>query len=468
MRRRSLWVVLSASLTLLLGSTGIATAGMDHGSQRNVAANSLKHNATYETTVRYVAQFYPLVFTYQQAKSFNRFIGPEKVTPLYHGVVAINVDTIYSSTTLNLTDQPVILKVPATTATYSILQLDPYGNVFQTALAPTASGGTYALYGPGFTGTLPAGVIPVAEPLTYSNLLFRADKVSSTGQDATSQAEQFREGLFTQPLCAYLHRTCPAGTPAGGFAEVLPEFPRFAIPVKTLVDALADKHPLTLLKLLQTAVHAPNTPPMSPAQEALSNRFDRLFRHLHANASSLRAGVRAAHALINRSYLTHTGATNWVHFNNIGYWGKQVVQRSAITEFCQYCNSIHTAGYWHAFKDGQGLPLNGSNPRGYVLTFRKEQLPTATRFWSVTAYTPQAIELIRNHAQKYEVASYTPGLHYNADGSLTIYISRTRPRGVPMANWLPVWRFKFNLMLRIYGTTDSSSRYVPPAITEVR
>jgi hypothetical protein len=157
-----------------------------------------------------------------------------------------------------------------------------------------------------------------------------------------------------------------------------------------------------------------------------------------------------------------------VHFNNIGDWGKQVVQRSAITEFGQYCNSITTAGYWHAFRDGQGKPLNGSNPRGYVLTFRKGQLPTATRFWSVTAYTPQAIELIRNRAQKYEVARYTTGLHYNPDGSLTIHIARTRPRGVPMANWLPVWRFKFNLMLRIYGTTNSAKTYIPPAISVVR
>jgi hypothetical protein len=467
MSRRSVWVVLSASLALLLGSTGIVTAGTNHASRRSVAAKSLKHGVAYETTVRYVTQFYPLVFTYQQAKSFNRFVGPEKVTPLYRAVVAINVDTLYTSTALNLTDQPVILKVPATTVTYSILQLDPYGDVFQTKLAPPASGGTYALYGPGFTGTLPAGVIPVAEPLNYSNLLFRADRASSTGQDTTSEAAQFREGLFTQPLCAYLQQSCPAGTPAGGFTEILPERD-FAVPIKSIIDALAHKHQLTLLKLLQTAVHAPNTPPMSPSQEALSNRFDRLFRHLRANASSLRAGVRAAHALIIRSYLTHTGRTNWVHFNNIGNWGKHVVQRSAITEFCQYCNSITTAGYWHAFKDGQGKPLNGSNPRGYVLTFRKGQVPTAQRFWSVTAYTPQAIELIRNRAQKYEVASYTPGLHYNPDGSLTIHISRTRPRGVPMANWLPVWRFKFNLMLRIYGTTKSAKAYVPPAITEVR
>ena len=40
MRRRSLWVVLSASLTLLVGSAGIATAGMNHGSRRSVAAGS--------------------------------------------------------------------------------------------------------------------------------------------------------------------------------------------------------------------------------------------------------------------------------------------------------------------------------------------------------------------------------------------------------------------------------------------
>ena len=468
MRRRSFWIVVSASLTLLFGGTGIARAGTSHGSRRSVAAERLRGGEAYQTTVRYVTQFYPLLFTYQQAKSFNQFIGPEEVTPLYHGVVAINVDTIYASTALNLTDQPVILKVPATTVTYSILQLDPYGDVFQTALAPTASGGTYLLYGPGFTGTIPAGVIPVEEPLNYSNLLFRADKASSTGQDTTSEAEQFREGLFTQPLCAYLHQTCPAGTPAGGFTEVLPQFPRFAVPIKSLVDALAEKHPLIFLKLLQTAVHAPNTPPMSPAQLALSNRFDGLFSNLGANASALRAGARAAHALIITSYLSHTGATNWVHFNNIGYWGKQVVQRSAITEFCQYCNSINTAGYWHAFKDGQGMPLNGRNPRGYVLTFAKGRVPTAKRFWSLTAYTPQAIELIPNRANKYEVASYTPGLLYNTDGSLTIYISTTRPPGVPMANWLPVWRFRFNVMLRIYGTTDTASTYVPPAITEVR
>ena len=40
-----------------------------------------------------------------------------------------------------------------------------------------------------------------------------------------------------------------------------------------------------------------------------------------------------------------------------------------------------------------------------------------------------------------------------------------------MANWLPVWRAPFNLMLRVYGPTGNTATtttYTPPAITHVR
>ena len=49
------------------------------------------------------------------------------------------------------------------------------------------------------------------------------------------------------------------------------------------------------------------------------------------------------------------------------------------------------------------------------------------------AYTPESIELIPNTAKKYVVARYTPGLHHNRDGSVSIYIARRKPRGVPTA-----------------------------------
>jgi hypothetical protein len=171
-------------------------------------------------------------------------------------------------------------------------------------------------------------------------------------------------------------------------------------------------------------------------------------------------------------YQTHTGPTNWVHFCNIGTWdgGTQIFDRSAITEFCQYCNGISTAAYYHAFKDAAGQSLSGSDGRVYKLTFRKNQIPQAKRFWSITAYTPNTVELIRNPARKYLVASYTPGLMYNADGSLPIYMSTVRPPDVPSANWLPVSPGPFNVALRIYGPEGDvgddygNGAYLPPGI----
>jgi hypothetical protein len=188
------------------------------------------------------------------------------------------------------------------------------------------------------------------------------------------------------------------------------------------------------------------------------------------NRSEFSAGAQAAHQLILDRYLTHTDwasiPTYWIHFTNIGDWGNQVIERSSITEFCQYCNTIKTAAYYHVFKDANGNPINGSNPQGYVLTFPPGEQPEATRFWSLTAYTPEAIELVPNSAHKYAVARYTPNLQLNNDRSLSVYMAQQLPAGVPMANWLPIPAGAFNIMLRVYGPEESveDNTYVPPGI----
>lgn len=421
----------------------------------------------YATTAAYVAQFYPLWFTYYQSLfgAPNRLAGPDRISPVYRYVVAINDDTIYASTFLDLTAEPVILTIPSTPVRYSILTLDPYGDIYHPAglqpQDPGAPGVVYALTGPGFSGTLPRGVTPVAMPLNAMTLIFRADRFSPApaNMDQTDQAKTFRAQLKLQTLSEYL------SNPSGGATAVEPER-NFAFPFKLTADELIARTPILFLRTLQLAVASPRTPPLSPFEQALSSRFDALFGNGVAQRAEFGAGAQLAHDLIVNRYLTHTGPTNWVHFNNIGDWdgGKQVIDRSAITEFCQYCNDIGTAAYYHAFKDAAGRPLVGSNRRGYVLTFGKDQLPQYTRFWSLTAYTPETIELIPTPAQKYVVASYTPGLQYNPDGSLSIYMTTIRPPDVPSANWLPISSRPFNVMLRIYGTVPGVENYVPPGI----
>jgi hypothetical protein len=472
LRRLCMASALTAGLAMIAGvAPGAAQTPVDPDT---IVGNSaiVSQLSPTDTTVAYVVQFYPLWFTYYQTRlagrGANRLVGPDRISPIYHYVVAINVDTLYVSTFLNLTDEPVVVTIPPTPAfpaiSYSILMLDPYGSLLPASASIPKTPGSYALIGPeGFTGTLPTDVTPITLPVDFSALIFRADKFSPTGENQIKQAAAFRRALKSQALSDYLKN------PSGGATKILPEI-LFSVPFKTTADNLVAHTPIAFLRQLQRAVAAPNTPTLSPYEQALSDRFDSLFGNGNKNRSEFSAGAQAAHQLILDRYLTHTDwatiPTNWIHFTNIGNWGNQVVERSAITEFIQYANNINAAAYYHVFKDANGNPLDGTNPKGYVLTFPPGEQPEATRFWSLTAYTPEAIELVPNSAHKYAVASYTPGLQPNDDGSLSVYMAQQLPAGVPMANWLPIPAGAFNIMLRVYGPegTVEDNTYVPPPI----
>lgn len=421
-------------------------------------------NPQFNTTISYLTHFYPLWFTHNQnhnTKRDNGLVGPIRVSPLYQTVVAINVDTFYASTFLDLSSGPVIVTIPKTDLSYSTLLLDYYGNTFKEGPALQTSGVTYALTGPGFSGKLPKGLTPLALPLKNMVLIFRVDKYSSDNVNQEKQAEQFRKSVLMQPLKDWLLH------PGGGAARIVPEL-FFAVPYKTVADGLIAKNPLSFLTQLQTAVHAPTTPPMTTEEKALSAAFDALYAK-SADKSQFAAGAQAAHSNILNRYLTHTGKTNWISFDNMGIWGpKEDLDRSAITEFIQYGNNHQAAAYYQAFKDASGNALDGSNGSVYVLHIPKDQIPDAKRFWSFTAYTPQSIELVKNSLKKYAVARYTPNLQYGNDGSVTIYMSQVQPKNVPQANWLPAPAGPFNVMLRVYGPQGSvaDGTYVPPGIVK--
>jgi hypothetical protein len=210
---------------------------------------------------------------------------------------------------------------------------------------------------------------------------------------------------------------------------------------------------------------------LNASQQALVTKFNALFGSGNftsgsSTANAFIAGAQAGYNAIVGDYLNHTGPTNWINFTNIGEWGDNFLDRSAIAEYIQYGNNFSEAAYFQTFKDASGAALNGTS--NYVLTFPKGQIPEASRFWSVTAYTPDSIELISNPINQYAVASYTPGLVTNSDGSIAITIAVQQPNGVPTANWLPVASGPFNIMLRVYGPEGSvaDKTYVPPAVVK--
>ncbi|MFD7321461.1 DUF1214 domain-containing protein [Streptomyces sp. NPDC059875] len=64
--------------------------------------------------------------------------------------------------------------------------------------------------------------------------------------------------------------------------------------------------------------------------------------------------------------------------------------------------------------------------------------------------------LVDNPIDRYSIGDRTPGLVYDDDGGLTLYVQQTRP-GDPehAANWLPAPDGPFTIALGVYGPDPS-------------
>jgi len=464
---RRMWLVCGVIAGLVLGAGG----GASHRGSAVNAGGLPTSEMPFGVTIDYLVTFYPVWFTYYQSTHApaNRLVGPDRMSPLFHEVVAPNDDTLYVSSFMDLRTQPQILTIPDTEVTWSLLTMDYYGQVFKTQIVE-GTPGTYGLVRRGAGARLPNGVTRIEVPNDFSIWIIRADKFSHTNEDQRAEAEIFRGSLRLASLAEFKR------DPLAGRAATVP-VALYATPYKVLADVLIATDAITFLRQLQAAVHSPKTPRLTLADRLLSERFDRLFgdgrfrpnsRSNITKRAAFIAGAQSAHALIVESYLAHTDATNWVFFNDIGAWGNNYLNRCATTQYLQLSNTFDTSVYFQAFKDHEGEPLTGDHPGGYTLTFTSAEIPETTRFWSLTMYTPESITLVDNAANTYLVGSYTPGLVFGMDGSLTLFISPDPPADPLLkANWLPCPRTgQFNVVLRAYGPTGnvSTGTYVPPGI----
>src|SRR5215475_10343350 len=166
----------------------------------------------YTTAYNYVVTFYPRWFTFMQSAvgPANRLIGPDRISPLYHAVVAINDDTLYASAYISITlDEPVIVQMPHTNDNYSVLQLDQYGDVF-TGIPPNTPG-LFALVLENWNDTLPHDVTHVVHiPYKHSVLIVRADKYvkepNGEYRDMRAEAERFRRNISIGTLSQFLSK----------------------------------------------------------------------------------------------------------------------------------------------------------------------------------------------------------------------------------------------------------------------
>jgi hypothetical protein len=356
---------------------------------------------------------------------------------------APQTDTLYSSLWLDVSKEPVVIDMPNIAPRYWSIQFsDMFGTTYGLLTRRNFGAGGQALVtGPGWTGTVPAGMKHLPCATTQSFNLLRLFFANPEDQAAAMGLQQKFQAV---PLSLWLQgqRTHDGGAVAEVYRP---------IPAKD--DPLADFK--TIAQMLKE-----NLPSDIPATQR--RRFERLGLlqdgGLNALAPEVRQALERAEAqgrkMVTQESLALPGIrtrNGWVGPRpSIGYYNDgDRMYRAAITLAGTVGIPASENPYFLMQKDpGNNELLHGD--RRYTLRFEKGMIPQAGAFWSLHAYD-QTYRVMANPINRYSIGDRTKGLQYGADGSLTLYVQADAPDGAAQANWLPVKKgHPFWMVVRAY------------------
>ena len=372
-------------------------------------------------------------------------------TPDAKMVIRPNADTIYTTAWLELSSQPMVLRLPAVADRYYVIPVyDAYTNQFCSFGSRTtgSAAGDYLIAGPDWSGSVPQGITAVVRAPTPT--VWMIGRTLVRGPDDLPDAVAVTTQFQLVPLDEYgTGYTPPSNVP------VQPPDPLFdANPV---TDAPGFRSP-AFFGVMQPFILA-NPPPPDQA------RLVQLFAPVFANPNALTPKiVQYALGVMDLAIVSATTKVNgWSYSLALGSYGENYALRAAVARYGLGANVKEDAVYASCSTDPAGNALNGASA-SYTVRFPAGQLPPVNGFWSVTVYG-QDLFLVPNPINRYAVGSET-GLVPDPDGAFTIQLSSTAPPPqVPQANWLPVPAGPFSLTLRTYWPQEpilNGSYIIPP------
>ena len=376
-------------------------------------------------------------------------------TPALKTIVMPNNDTLYSSTWIDLSKGPYVLIVPDLGSRYFTFQMmDAFSNTFDYvgSRATGSKGGKFLLAGPGWKGTLPAGVSKVF--VAPTDLLWIAARFGVKGETDLAAAHKVQDSIGLAPLWG------------NAVASVNPAFAPLPPPEK-----LSTTQFFTMLGDVLKAYPTPGAAqPLVASLAAIGLDPAKGFDPTKLSPDMLaavEAGAKEGFAAIEAAKLGDN-VNGWDFSMKNGRFGEDYLVRSAIAFRSLAGNAPEEAIYFNADKDVSGQPLDGS--KRYTLRFEKGQLPPVDAFWSLTMYDGKTYFMVDNPMKRYSIGSQTPGLKFAPDGSLTLLIQHELPGKALEANWLPAPAGGFDVHLRTYvpqkGLLDGS--YKLPPLTAVQ
>ncbi len=366
----------------------------------------------------------------------------------FRDVTAPNADTLYTTAFFDVGREPWVVSIPDTHGRYALFPfLDGWTTVFQVPGKRTTGTGAqvYAITGPGWSGTLPAGV---KEYKSATSLVWLLGRIYCTGTPEDYKAvHDLQDQVKLVPLSSYGKEYTP---PAG---KVDPSIDTKTA-VREQVNAMDAVAYFTLLCELM------KTNPPYKADAAIVAKMARIgivpgqsFDKSKFNADFAKRIPQVAFDRIMLHFKFSDGdvknVNGWGFTVKTGIYGTNYIQRALVTAIGLGANRPQDAVYPTSQKYEAGLiGRDYSGGEKYVMTFRKGLTPPVDGFWSLTMYDAQYF-FVDNPLNRYSISA-RQHLKANADGSIDLYIQNESPGADKEANWLPAPKGKFVLMMRLY------------------
>lgn len=403
--------------------------------------------------------------------AINHFFNSPRLTGAdYRDGGTPNNDTAYSTTWAYVDKEPLVISVPdignlpgTNKPRYYSFELAGFDsdNFAYIGTRTTGNGaGHYAIAPKGWKGQLPANVKLLAEaPTPWFLILGRTLVMSDADFPAVAALMKQYDLRTLSDFKSGLHRRPPA--------PPLTPVPHYK------------KEQLALLGQFWSIANAALTANPPGESDARLMRFFRDIEvgpgrdHSRLGEGMLRgldrAVLRGLTMLpeVNQTSFGTKLVNGWKYppadYGRAGVRGAWLTRASMQSLGGIVANDPQEAVYIVAHTDAGGELLQGQST--YRIDFAKGQIPPVQAFWSMTMYD-NTNNLVANPLNRYSLGDRSPGLTYNADGSLSLYVGHTPPSGVAQSNWLPAPDGEFYLVLRAYLPAESivDQHWVPPPV----
>jgi hypothetical protein len=431
-----------------------------------LGANLTPHEIRKITRDAYIFA-YPLVMNYRTmylqaidpdsksyAGGFGKWKHYDSATPENKDIVTPNVDTPYSWAWVDLRSGPWVLTMPSVDNRYYTSQVDDlWGYVLDNAgsVNDGNDGGSYLLVDYKWHGKTPAGIKRIIHGETkFLGLLNRTEFL---GGGDIAAVRKIQQQYKLQPLAQFLAHQEPLAAPTPNWpqwtegAEKTTQFFKyvnFLLPF-TVTNEI-DKPILERVALIGV-ISGANWEP-----EKLSS----------AQRAAMQKGIDDALALLDRN---SEEASSSASFFGTRDDAKTYLDRATGVYAGMFGNVSTQALYLPWLRDKYGELLNAGK-HDYTIVFPPNKTPDAKYFWSITMYSLPERLLVPNSAARYSISSRDTAIKKSPDGSITIYVQKSRPDDNNLSNWLPAPVGPFYAVLRTYGPAQEivNGKWQPPVM----